>query len=102
MAETQLIPRKFSRGFKLTWRLASFGTSLVSGVYAALLLYFYQTYLDLDADWFGFAMTLYAVWNAINDPIFGFLSDSSRSKRGRRIPFMRYTAPFLAMSFIAV
>lgn len=45
---------------------------------------------------------IYGIWNAVNDPIFGFISDNTRSKHGRRIPFMRYTAPFLALSFILV
>jgi GPH family glycoside/pentoside/hexuronide:cation symporter len=30
------------------------------------------------------------------------MSDSTRSRHGRRIPYMRYTAPFLAMTFILV
>ncbi|RME39265.1 MAG: hypothetical protein D6793_01330 [Thermoflexia bacterium] len=39
------------------------------------------------------ASAIYAVWNALNDPIFGYITDSTRSRRGRRIPYMRYTAP---------
>ena len=38
----------------------------------------------------------------INDPLFGYITDSTRSKRGRRIPYMRFTAPFLALTFILV
>ena len=33
---------------------------------------------------------IYAIWNAINDPLFGYITDSTRSKMGRRIPYMRY------------
>lgn len=102
MTELQLTPRKFSRGYKLTWSLANFGTSIVSGVYGALLLNFFQGYLDLSASLFGTASFIYAIWNAINDPLFGFISDASKSKHGRRIPFMRFSAPFLALSFIAI
>jgi GPH family glycoside/pentoside/hexuronide:cation symporter len=56
----------------------------------------------MSARWIALASAIYAIWNALNDPIFGYLSDSTRSKHGRRIPYMRYTAPFLAMSFILV
>ena len=34
--------------------------------------------------------------------MFGYITDSTRSKRGRRIPYMRFTAPFLALTFILV
>ncbi len=93
---------KLSFGYKITWGVASLGTNLISGIFAALLPIFYQDYLGLNARWIGLASGIYAVWNALNDPVFGFISDSTRSKNGRRIPFMRYTAPFLALSFILV
>jgi len=95
-------PVKLSRGYKVTWGIASLGTSLIAGIYAALLPIFYQDYLGLQARWWGIASLIYAIWNALNDPLFGYLSDRTRSRRGRRIPYMRYTAPFLALTFILV
>ena len=56
----------------------------------------------MQARWIGIASVIYAVWNAVNDPLFGYITDSTRSKRGRRIPYMRFTAPFLALTFILV
>jgi GPH family glycoside/pentoside/hexuronide:cation symporter len=93
---------KLSFGYKVTWGIASLGTSLISGVFGALLPIFYQDYLGLGARWIALASGIYAIWNAFNDPIFGYISDSTRSKHGRRIPYMRYTAPFLAATFILV
>ncbi len=95
-------PVRLSLGYKIVWGLAALGTSLVSGTYGALLPIFYQDYLGLQARWIGIASAIYAVWNAFNDPIFGYITDSTRSRRGRRIPYMRYTAPFLALTFILV
>ena len=93
---------RVSRGFKVTWGIAALGTSLISGTYGALLPIFYQDYLGLSARWIGMASLVYAIWNAINDPLFGYLSDSTRSRWGRRIPYMRFTAPFLALTFVLV
>lgn len=87
---------------KLFYGLASLGTATISSVFAALLPIFYQDYLGLSARWIGIAAAVYAVWNAFNDPIFGFITDSTRSKLGRRIPYMRFTAPFLGLTFILV
>lgn len=102
MAEgTQPLARPIiDRKYKFMWGLASLGTTLISGIYGALLPIFYQDYLGLTARWIGLASAIYAVWNALNDPLFGYITDSTRSKRGRRIPYMRFTAPFLALTFI--
>jgi len=97
-----LAPVKLSLGYKVTWGIAALGTSLISGIYGALLPIFYQDYLGLAAKWIATASFIYAIWNAVNDPLFGYLTDSTRSRWGRRIPYMRFTAPFLALTFILV
>jgi GPH family glycoside/pentoside/hexuronide:cation symporter len=102
MSETSPQAVKLTFGYKTIWGIAALGTSLISGVFGALLPIFYQDYLGLSARWIALASAIYAVWNALNDPIFGYISDSTRSKRGRRIPYMRYTAPFLAATFVLV
>jgi len=93
---------KLSLGYKVSWGVAALGTSLISGIYGAMLPIFYQDYLGLSARWIGIAATIYAIWNAVNDPLFGFITDNTRSKLGRRIPYMRFTAPFLALTFMLV
>jgi len=95
-------PVKFNFSYKFYWGIAALGTSLISGIYGGLLTIFYQDYLGLSAYWIGIAATVYALWNAFNDPLFGYVTDNTRSKRGRRIPYMRFTAPFLALTFILV
>ncbi len=98
----EVTPVKLSRGYKVVWGIAALGTSLIAGIYAALLSILYQDYLGLQARWWAVASLVYAIWNALNDPLFGYLSDRTRSRRGRRIPYMRYTAPFLALTFILI
>ncbi len=95
-------PIKLSFSYKFIWGLAGLGTSLMAGIYGGLLTIFYQDYLGLSAYYIGIAATIYALWNAFNDPLFGYITDRTRSKRGRRIPYMRFTAPFLALTFILV
>jgi len=47
-------------------------------------------------------MLIYGVWNAVNDPIAGFISDSTKTKWGRRIPYILFgSIPFgLAYFFL--
>ncbi len=77
---------------KLIWGLANFGTSIIQGVFATTMVYFYHVYLELNPFYITIAAVLYAIWNALNDPIFGYISDKTRTNLGRRIPFMRFTA----------
>ena len=93
---------KLSLKYKVNWGVAALGTALISGIFGSMLPMFYQDYLGLSASWIGLAATIYAIWNAINDPLFGFITDNTRSKLGRRIPYMRFTAPFLALTFVLV
>jgi GPH family glycoside/pentoside/hexuronide:cation symporter len=95
-------PKKLSFSYKFFWGVAALGNALISGIYGGLLTIFYQDYLGLEARWIGIAATIYALWNAVNDPLFGYITDNTRSKHGRRIPYMRFTAPFLALTFILV
>ena len=94
--------RRIPLSTKIIWGLASLGLTMISGIYGSLLPIFYQDYLGLAARWIGIASIAYAVWNAVNDPLFGFLTDNTRSRWGRRIPYMRFTAPFLALTFFLV
>ncbi len=95
-------PVHLSLGYKVIWGVAALGTSLISGIYGALLPIFYQDYLGIKARWIATASVIYAIWNAVNDPLFGYITDSTKSRLGRRIPYMRYTAPFLGLTFILV
>jgi GPH family glycoside/pentoside/hexuronide:cation symporter len=102
MSQAELQPVRLSLGYKVVWGIAALGTSFISGTYGALLPIFYQDYLGLSAKWIAIASAVYAIWNALNDPLFGYITDSTRFKMGRRIPYMRFTAPFLALTFILV
>jgi glycoside/pentoside/hexuronide:cation symporter, GPH family len=102
MTSQNVVKNRLTLSTKIVYGLASFGTSMVSSIYAALLPIFYQDYLGLTSRWIGIASAIYAVWNAINDPLFGFITDNTRSKLGRRIPYLRFTAPFLGLTFILV
>ncbi len=102
--ESVKAPPKFSKTQKLQWAMASFGGSLIHGIYLSLLPIFYIDYLGLveNVAIIYYVQIVYVIINALNDPIFGIISDRSRAKGGRRIPFMRFTAPFLAFTFVLI
>lgn len=69
-------------------------------VVAGAMTYYFTKLRGLDLSWSGWAWLLFGVWNAINDPLFGYISDRTKSNLGRRKPYIRYGAPIFAVGFI--
>jgi GPH family glycoside/pentoside/hexuronide:cation symporter len=65
------------------------------------LTYYFVNIRGLSPIMAGIVWLIFGIWNAINDPIFGYVSDRTRSELGRRIPYIRYGAPLIAASYIA-
>lgn len=85
---------------KIYYGLGSFGLQLTTGLFAAWTLIFYIKIVRIDPLLWAFAWIIYLVWNAVNDPLFGFFSDNTRTKYGRRIPFIMVCGPLMAVSFV--
>jgi GPH family glycoside/pentoside/hexuronide:cation symporter len=65
------------------------------------ITYYYNIILGLDAGLIAIVWLIFAIWNAINDPLFGVFQERFVSKKyGRRIPYLRFGAPFLTLTFI--
>lgn len=64
------------------------------------LTYYFTKWMGLKPAYASAVLLIFAIWNAVNDPLFGYLSDNTKSKLGRRIPYIRYGAPIYALSFI--
>ena len=75
----------------------AFGVHLT--VLTSALLLFYNQVVGLPAAWVGAAMALTLIFDAICDPLIGEWSDHTRSRWGRRHPFMYASAIPAAVSF---
>lgn len=64
------------------------------------LTYFFTKWMGLDTAKASLVWLLFGIWNAVNDPLFGFISDRTKSKIGRRLPYIRYGAPIYAIIFV--
>lgn len=65
--------------------------STLIGAIQGFTLFYYEAVVGLDAGFIAIAMALFLVYNAINDPIFGFLIDRNlrfTRKWGRRFPWI--------------
>jgi len=87
---------------KILYSLGSFAASLPAQAVSAFLLFFYVDQLKMPPALYGYGMTIYAIWNAINDPLAGQISDNTRSRWGRRIPYIRFLTIPLAIAFTLI
>ncbi|MFC7406294.1 MFS transporter [Georgenia alba] len=85
------------------WRYAvgMFGTSIPINMIKGSVILYYVDILGLDVRAYGIVMTVYAVIDAIDNPVLGYLSDRTRTRFGRRRPWLVVAAPLLAASMIA-
>jgi GPH family glycoside/pentoside/hexuronide:cation symporter len=76
---------------------AAFGVHVAA--LGSLLLLFFNQVVGLPAAWVGAALMIALIFDAICDPLIGEWSDHTRSKWGRRHPFMYASAIPVAVSF---
>jgi GPH family glycoside/pentoside/hexuronide:cation symporter len=74
--------------------------TLQSVVAGGALTYFFTRWRGLDPQYAAIVWLLFGIWNAVNDPLFGYISDRTHSKLGRRMPYIRYGAPLYTIAFI--
>jgi len=58
--------------------------------------------LGISAVWLGVILVLPRLWEALSDPVVGHLSDNTRSRWGRRRPYILVGGIAVALSFVAM
>ncbi len=84
------------------WRysIGMFGMSIPINMIRGSMLLFYVDILGLDVRAYGVVMTVYALIDAIDNPILGHLSDRTRTRWGRRRPWLVVGAVILTAAFV--
>ncbi|MFX1338838.1 MAG: MFS transporter [Promethearchaeota archaeon] len=92
-----------------TWKMAAYGIGYVFinyllGFGLANLFYFYEVEIGLPALYLSIAFIIFAIWNMVNDPLLGYLTDKPlkwTKKYGLRAPWVVITTfPVLILFYI--
>lgn len=98
MSDQEIIPTKS--------KLAFGGITFTSGLFSNLVIattftYFYNIKLGLSDFATTLAWLIFIIWNTLNDPLFGYIEDRTKSKKyGRRVPYIRFGGIIYGILFI--
>jgi GPH family glycoside/pentoside/hexuronide:cation symporter len=90
--------------------MASYGmgkylAEFFTGAFGALVFKFYETEIGLPASYAAIGIILYSIWNAVNDPLIGYLTfrpTPLASRLGRRFPWIAFGAFLWVFTFVAI
>ncbi len=89
-----------SRLKSFNYAIGMFGTSIPINLLKTFAVFYYVDTLGVTTAQFALILSIYAFIDAIDNPVYGFLSDRTRSRWGRRRPWLVIGTPLLALGLI--
>jgi GPH family glycoside/pentoside/hexuronide:cation symporter len=85
---------------KFSYSIGQFADTVAYQGFTYLIFLFYYGVLGLNATWITVGFIIWSIWNALNDPLMGLLSDRTKSRWGRRKPWIiAATIPLALLMF---
>jgi GPH family glycoside/pentoside/hexuronide:cation symporter len=92
-------------GVMASYGVGKFLAEFLTGAFGAIVFKFYETEIGLAAGYAAIATIIYSLWNAVNDPIIGFITNRRAPlshKLGRRFPWIIIGLLLSAVSFVLI
>lgn len=90
---------KLTRKAKLMYGAGDLGFSLTTTIFGAFFAIFLTDVVGIRPGIAALAIFIGRSWDYINDPLFGHLSDRTRTRWGRRRPYLLFGSPLLVLTF---
>jgi GPH family glycoside/pentoside/hexuronide:cation symporter len=89
------------RATTFNYAIGFFGMSIPINMLKTFAFTFYVLDRGVTTQQWALMMLIYAFIDALDNPVYGFLSDRTRTRWGRRRPWLTIGTPLLILSFIA-
>jgi GPH family glycoside/pentoside/hexuronide:cation symporter len=90
----------------VSYGVGKFQAEFFSQAFGVLTFLYYETEVNLDLGLTALALIIYSLWNAVNDPLIGFLTEKRANpfadKYGRRFPWIVVGLFLWVFSFILI
>jgi len=93
---------KLSTGQKLSWGIGGFAENLSINVVPSLAYNIFQVCLGISPFVVGLALSASRIVEGVTDPIIGNLSDNTRSRWGRRKPWIFIGSIIMSFIFVSI
>ncbi|ACL24313.1 MFS transporter [Chloroflexus aggregans] len=100
-ATTSASSERLSLATRLAFGAGDLGPAIATIVASFFQLYFLTTIAGLPPGLAGTILLIVKIWDAVNDPIIGWLTDKTQTRWGRRRPWLLFgAAPFGLLFFL--
>lgn len=96
---------RIGSGIMASYGMGKFLAEFLTGAFGAIVFKFYETEIGLSAGYAAIATILYSLWNAVNDPLIGYITNRKAPLSkilGRRFPWIVIGLLSSAISFVLI
>ena len=58
-----------------------FTDAMILMFFSVVVFYFYEVEVGLNVAWVAIAFVIFAIWNMINDPLLGYITEKPRAEK---------------------